>query len=196
MEALSAPVLLSFVHMDHLPLLVVLLLLATCTCSPTVCTHGHPGPSPAPPSRPLPSRRPPKSARTFESPAVDAGLAALAERSWKDPELLTLLTNCLPNTLDTTVWHAPDKSDPTSFISTGDIAAMWLRDSSNQVMPYMRYAKTEPEVRPARYLIATCSGPWLRCGIVENESPYTCSLRTTRSWCPGVLVSNSNICDC
>ena len=158
--------------MDLLPLLVVLLLAASCTGShDAVCTHGHPGPSPAPPSRPLPSRRPPKSARTFESPAVDAGLAALAERSWKDPELLTLLTNCLPNTLDTTVWHAPDKSDPTSFISTGDIAAMWLRDSSNQVMPYMRYAKAEPEVRKARYSIATYSGPWPRWNSGKRE-PY------------------------
>ena len=65
--------------------------------------------------------------------------------TWKDPELATLLSNCLPNTLDTTVWHYPTDDDPTTFVSTGDIAAMWLRDSENQVRPYMRYAKEEPE---------------------------------------------------
>lgn len=66
-------------------------------------------------------------------------------RKWRDPELATLLWNCLPNTLDTTVWQSPTKEDGRSFISTGDIAAMWLRDSQNQVLPYNRFAKAEPD---------------------------------------------------
>ena len=99
------------------------------------CGHGHSGPPPSPPARPLPLRRPPAAQRTFHSPEVERQLEAMLNRSWLDPELRTLFHNCMPNTLDTTVWQAPTAADPslTTFISTGDIAAMWLRDSQNQV---------------------------------------------------------------
>ena len=74
-------------------------------------------------------------------------------KTWKDPELATMLWNCLPNTLDTTVWAGPKGSgiqppaeaNPQSFVSTGDQASMYLRDSQNQVMPYVRFAKEEPD---------------------------------------------------
>jgi len=55
-----------------------------------------------------------------------------------DPELRCLFANTLPNTLDTTVKQLGEhigKDD--TFIVTGDIDAMWLRDSTNQVQPYM-----------------------------------------------------------
>eukprot|EP01079_Euglenida_sp_SAG-EU17-18_P007205 gene7205-173_t len=110
------------------------------------CKQGHLGPPPVPPSRPLPRARPSPSHRTFASEAVDRHLDQLVNnRTWRNSELATLLWNCLPNTLDTTVWQAPTSQDPRSFISTGDIPALWLRDSQNQVMPYMRYAKEEPD---------------------------------------------------
>ena len=109
------------------------------------CDYGHHGPTPSPPAPPLsslPLRRPPAANRTFRSATVDRALdALLAERppdtDWLDPDLATLLVNCLPNTLDTTVWQAPTRSEPwkSTFVSTGDIPAMWLRDSSNQVCP-------------------------------------------------------------
>ena len=41
--------------------------------------------------------------------------------------------NCLPNTLDTTVWQSPTAEGGMSFVSTGDQASMYLRDSQNQV---------------------------------------------------------------
>ena len=99
------------------------------------CDHGHSGPPPSPPARPLPLRRPPAAQRTFHSAEVERQLEAMLNRSWLDSELRTLFHNCMPNTLDTTVWQAPTAADPslTTFISTGDIAAMWLRDSQNQV---------------------------------------------------------------
>lgn len=113
---------------------------------PFDCKDGHSGPSPAPPSRPLPRVRPAKKDRAFTSPELERQLDALVNnRTWRDPELASLLWNCLPNTLDTTVWQSPTAKDPRSFISTGDIAAMWLRDSQNQVLPYIRYAKAEPD---------------------------------------------------
>jgi meiotically up-regulated gene 157 (Mug157) protein len=53
------------------------------------------------------------------------------------PKLATLFANTLPNTLDTTVITVPRPlgmggADET-FVVTGDIEAMWLRDSANQV---------------------------------------------------------------
>ena len=108
------------------------------TATSASCDHGHSGPPPSPPSRPLPLRRPPAAQRTFHSPEVERQLEAMLNRSWLDPELRTLFRNCMPNTLDTTVWQAPTAAHPSlsTFISTGDIAAMWLRDSQNQVAPY------------------------------------------------------------
>ena len=112
------------------------------------------GPSPAPPTHPLPNARPPPKNRSFVSPAIERRLSFLVHnKTWRDPNLATMLWNCLPNTLDTTVWAAPAGSgfqppaepNPQSFVSTGDQASMYLRDSQNQVMPYVRFAKEEPE---------------------------------------------------
>jgi meiotically up-regulated gene 157 (Mug157) protein len=72
----------------------------------------------------------------------------------KDPVLAAMFENCLPNTLDTTVctsatvcsnrlrlviifaqvqsFTSDASGQPDSFIITGDIGAMWLRDSTNQ----------------------------------------------------------------
>ncbi len=47
------------------------------------------------------------------------------------------------NTLATTVRRHPDG---TTFLLTGDIPAMWLRDSSAQFRPYLAVAKDDPEL--------------------------------------------------
>ena len=57
-----------------------------------------------------------------------------------------MFVNCFPNTLDTTVHFDENGNDGRgdTFVYTGDIAAMWLRDSGAQVWPYLPYA-TEDE---------------------------------------------------
>lgn len=41
-------------------------------------------------------------------------------------------------TVDTTIsWYNLDKSNPLSYVITGDIQAQWLRDSSHQFVPYL-----------------------------------------------------------
>jgi meiotically up-regulated gene 157 (Mug157) protein len=50
------------------------------------------------------------------------------------PKLVSMFKQCYPNTLETTVELLGDE---TTFIITGDIPAMWLRDSSAQVRPYI-----------------------------------------------------------
>lgn len=61
-----------------------------------------------------------------------------------DPKLKEMFHNCFYNTLDTTVKILEDGS---AYILTGDISVMWLRDSSEQVMQYVRFADVDEDVR-------------------------------------------------
>ncbi|HVX84265.1 MAG TPA: glycoside hydrolase family 125 protein [Phycisphaerae bacterium] len=90
----------------------------------------------------LPSKRPPVEQRTFTSPVIEQVITE-ARTKIADPELAWLFENCFPNTLDTTVQFTPAATSEASddaFIITGDIHAMWLRDSTNQVWPYVPFA--------------------------------------------------------
>ncbi len=60
--------------------------------------------------------------------------AALAHR----PELARMFAECFPNTFATTI---DCLADDTTFVITGDIPAMWLRDSAAQVRPYLTLAR-------------------------------------------------------
>lgn len=82
------------------------------------------------------SLRPKPGKRTFRSDAVEEQLS-LTKALIADPELAWLFGNCYPNTLDTTVDFGKRKGKPDTFVITGDIDAMWLRDSSAQVQPYL-----------------------------------------------------------
>ncbi|MGH8147587.1 MAG: glycoside hydrolase family 125 protein, partial [Rhodanobacteraceae bacterium] len=85
------------------------------------------------------SKRPPLAQRKFTSPAVEREIARI-ESKIGDPKLRWLFGNCYPNTLDTTVHVGTLDGKPDTFIVTGDIDAMWLRDSSAQVWPYLALA--------------------------------------------------------
>lgn len=60
-----------------------------------------------------------------------------AEKLKDRPALCELYKNCCASTLETTV---RDCGDGTFFVITGDIPAMWLRDSSAQVSHYLPLA--------------------------------------------------------
>lgn len=92
------------------------------------------------------SQRPPPAQRKFSSPAVER-LIAQTKAKIGDPELAWLFENCFPNTLDTTVQLGSLGGKPDTFIVTGDIDAMWLRDSSAQVWPYVSLAAHDPALR-------------------------------------------------
>ena len=93
----------------------------------------------------LTSRRPASAERCFVSPAIDAEVERVAA-GMVDRELAWLFSNCLPNTLDTTV-HFTDGDVPDTFVITGDIPAMWLRDSTAQVWPYLPFARRDERLR-------------------------------------------------
>lgn len=94
--------------------------------------------------RVLRHNRPAPSARRFVSSVVDREIERIAQMIGDD-EIRRLFCNCLPNTLDTAVEFAVDSSGcPDTFIITGDIPAMWLRDSVSQVWPYLQYVGRDP----------------------------------------------------
>ncbi|TXE08393.1 glycoside hydrolase family 125 protein [Gelidibacter salicanalis] len=83
------------------------------------------------------SKRPPLKQRNFISSAVENTIKQTKGKI-KDDKLSWMFENCYPNTLDTTVKHSEKDGRPDTFIITGDIEAMWLRDSSAQVWPYLQ----------------------------------------------------------
>jgi len=98
----------------------------------------------APPS--FPSKRPSLQDRKFRSSAVEAYLTNVSSKIG-DPELAWLFQNCYPNTLDTTIEFGAFEGKPDTAVITGDIPAMWLRDSSAQVWPYLPLAAKDAELR-------------------------------------------------
>lgn len=92
------------------------------------------------------SQRPPLDKRTFTSDAIESQIKKI-KSTIKDKELAWMFENCYPNTLDTTVDYEIIDGKPDTFIITGDIDAMWLRDSTAQVWPYMPLIKKDPKVK-------------------------------------------------
>lgn len=94
----------------------------------------------------FPVVRVPLNERKFISPAVEK---AIEQFNFKvaDKELGWLFNNCFPNTLDTTVEFEMHNGEPDTYVITGDIDAMWLRDSTAQVWPYLWLIKEDPQLQ-------------------------------------------------
>jgi meiotically up-regulated gene 157 (Mug157) protein len=94
----------------------------------------------------FPVVRVPASERKFSSKAIEKQISDMKARL-KDPELAWLFGNCFPNTLDTTVDFEIRNGHPDTYVITGDIDAMWLRDSSAQVWPYLPFMKDDKNLQ-------------------------------------------------
>ena len=92
------------------------------------------------------SVRPAPAQRKFVSEAVEAKIQEV-KRAIADPELGWLFENCYPNTLDTTVTFGLRENRPDTLVITGDINAMWLRDSTAQVTPYLPLAREDKKLK-------------------------------------------------
>ena len=92
-------------------------------------------------------QRPATEERLFTSQAVEAEIERV-KSLLTNPRLAWMFSNCFPNTLDTTVHYRKDENgNNDTFVYTGDIHAMWLRDSAAQVWPYVQYANDDAELK-------------------------------------------------
>jgi uncharacterized protein len=108
--------------------------------------------------------RPSPAQRKFVSEAVEAKIVEV-KRAIADPELAWLFENCFPNTLDTTVTFGTRDNRPDTLVITGDINAMWLRDSTAQITPYLPLAR---EDRKLKDLIAGVINRQTLCILIDR----------------------------
>jgi meiotically up-regulated gene 157 (Mug157) protein len=94
----------------------------------------------------FPVVRVPESQRKFKSPAIEKLIAEIKNKIG-NKEIAWMFENCFPNTLDTTVDFEIINGKPDTFVITGDIDAMWLRDSSAQVWPYLPLMKEDKNLQ-------------------------------------------------
>jgi len=105
------------------------------------------------------------SKRHFQSAAVEAAIKEF-QQNVGNKELAWLFENCFPNTLDTTVTHTTVNGRPDTYVITGDIDAMWLRDSTAQVSPYLSLVKDD---KALQQLIAGVINHQVKC---IKKDPY------------------------
>ena len=113
----------------------------------------------------FPVVRVPEAKRKFKSVAVENTIEKI-QSSIGNKELAWIFGNCFPNTLDTTVDFETVNGRPDTYVITGDIDAMWLRDSSAQVWPYLPLMQEDPQLRQ---LIAGVINRQTRCILLD---PY------------------------
>ena len=110
------------------------------------------------------SKRPAIEKRHFSSKAVEQLIAEVKD-AIADPKLKWMFENCYPNTLDTTVKFQMKGKKPDTFVITGDIEAMWLRDSSAQVWPYLQLLKQDKELQ---LLVAGLINRQAQCILLDS----------------------------
>ena len=94
------------------------------------------------------TRRPALEERLFSSDTIEKKIKEVKKLLKDAPYLAWMFENCFPNTLDTTVHYSvTEEGDDDTFVYTGDIHAMWLRDSGAQVWPYVQFAKKDEKIR-------------------------------------------------
>ena len=117
--------------------------------------------------------------RTFRSEAVERAIADAAARI-THPYLRQMFINCYPNTLDTTIdYRQLEDGDDDTFVITGDIPAMWLRDASAQVKPYLRFAREDEHLR---HMLRGVVRRALRCLLIDPYANAFCQSPDSMSW--------------
>jgi uncharacterized protein len=114
---------------------------------------------------PFPVVRVPLPERNFTSKAVEDLISEISANIG-NKEIAWMFGNCFPNTLDTTVDFDMVDGKPDTYVITGDIDAMWLRDSSAQVWPYLPLCKDDEQLR---LLVAGVINRQVKCIL---KDPY------------------------
>lgn len=128
--------------------------------------------------------RPLEKHRLFKSEVIE-NVISEASKKITDPHLKRMFSQCLPNTLDTTTSYKESKDGPDTFISTGDIPAMWLRDSTNQVWPYLRFVNQDDKLKKLFIGLIKRQTKFLLIDPYANAFTYPWSKKPIRNpWWP------------
>lgn len=121
------------------------------------------------------NRRPAPEQRLFRADIIEKKIQEVKTMLKDAPYLAWMFENCFPNMLDTTVHYSKtEDGDDDTFVYTGDIHAMWLRDSGAQVWPYVQFANEDETIRHMvrgtilRQLKCICLDPY---GSAFNMGP-------------------------
>ena len=109
----------------------------------------------------------------YSKEIVREWLDEVAERAKDHPEWVDVFERCYTDTLDNTVEILEDGS---TFVLTGDIPAMWLRDSTAQLRPYLHVAKRDSLLRQ------TIAGLVKRQMTLILKDPYANSFNIEENW--------------
>ncbi len=126
----------------------------------------------------FPVVRVPVSARKFKNASIEKAIAEFKSKV-KNPELGWLFENCFPNTLDTTVTYKVVNNKPDTYVITGDIDAMWLRDSSAQVWPYIAFINKDSELK--NWLQALLTARLFVFCVIHTPTLFTTTLKKWES---------------
>jgi meiotically up-regulated gene 157 (Mug157) protein len=94
----------------------------------------------------FPIVRIPAAKRKFKSPAMGKAIIQVLS-SIRNRERAWMFRNCFPNPLDTAVDFEVVNGRPDTYVITGAIGAMRLRDSSAQVNPYRSLMRDDPQLQ-------------------------------------------------
>ena len=133
--------------------------------------------------------------RTFDSSKVEETIMQIKSEI-ADPDLYRLFENSFPNTFDTAIkWHghsANNSAEELTFIITGDINAMWLRDSANQLQSYLSLLEPSSDFNSIASLYRGCINLQSR---YINTSPWCNAFQPPSESCIGIANNNHGSTD-
>ena len=109
----------------------------------------------------------------YSKEIVNKLLDSIAQIAKNHPAWIAVFKRCYTDTLDNTVKILEDGS---TFVLTGDIPAMWLRDSTAQLKPYLFVAKEDPKIRQ------TIAGLVKRQMALILKDPYANAFNIADNW--------------